>query len=281
MLKRLLEELERQETGGLFKFSIVITDNDAQESARQVFEDFKVESGLDVTYVVEPRQNIALARNKGLEYAQGEAIAFIDDDEFPSPSWLPQMYNALVAYRPAGVLGPVKPFFNSSPPRWLVKGGFYDRPTHKMGFVMPWSECRTGNVLLYRNILETLPTVFRPEFGAGGEDQDLFHRLIDAGRTFIWCDTAPVFEIVPPHRWKRAYLLRAALLRGYLNMLRPDTKFIPIMKSTLAIPLYGLSLPFLQILGHHVFMKYLVKLCDHTGRLLALMGLNPVRTREI
>ena len=40
-------------------------------------------SGCRVKYCVEPRQNIALARNKALQNAEGDLIAFIDDDEFP------------------------------------------------------------------------------------------------------------------------------------------------------------------------------------------------------
>jgi hypothetical protein len=38
-------------------------------------------------------------------------------------------------------------------------------------------------------------------------------------------------------------------------------------------------LPFALILGHHVFMKYCIKFCDHAGRILTLLGLNPVRER--
>jgi succinoglycan biosynthesis protein ExoM len=280
MLKRLLKELVLQDTSGLFTFSVVITDNDALESAKQLVNDFMVESDIEIIYCVEPRKNISHARNMGLGYARGDAIAFIDDDEFPSPNWLLHMYRALIAYQSAGVLGPVKPFFDSAPPAWLIKGGFYNRPAHRTGFVLPWWECRTGNVLINRRTIEKLHTVFRPEFGAGAEDQDLFLRLIEMGHEFIWCNEARVFELVPPHRWKRAFLIRAALLRGNLNLLRPDRNLYPIMTSMLAVPLYGLSLPFLQILGHHYFMNYLVKLCDHAGRLLALMGLNPIRTRK-
>ena len=34
------------------------------------------------------KQNIALARNKAIENAKGDFIAFIDDDEFPLDQWL-------------------------------------------------------------------------------------------------------------------------------------------------------------------------------------------------
>jgi len=63
-LKRLLAELGRQDTGGLFTYSIVLADNDHLESAKPVVSDFVATSMVPVAYCVEPRQNIALTRNK-------------------------------------------------------------------------------------------------------------------------------------------------------------------------------------------------------------------------
>jgi hypothetical protein len=40
-------------------------------------------------------------------------------------------------------------------------------------------------------------------------------------------------------------------------------------------------LPFAQLAGHQYFMKLLIKLCDHAGRLLTLAGLNPVNERDM
>ena len=88
LLKRLLDELADQERSELFIFSIVVVDNDHSESARRVVEDFTKAWPIQVTYCVEPRQNIALARNKAVENATGDFIAFIDDDEFPTKRWL-------------------------------------------------------------------------------------------------------------------------------------------------------------------------------------------------
>src|SRR3954468_12143650 len=83
-LRRLLAELDTQETDGLFTYSVVIADNDRDESARRVVDERTVTSTLQVSYCVEPRQNIALTRNKAIEHAHGDFIAFIDDDEWPT-----------------------------------------------------------------------------------------------------------------------------------------------------------------------------------------------------
>jgi len=280
-LKRLLQELTAQETGGNLALSIVVVDNDRLESAKPVVTDFAASSRWPVTYCVEPEQNIALARNKGVANAASEFVVFIDDDEFPGPDWLRHLCETCQRAGVAGVLGPVRPHFEQEPPAWVRKGGFYERPTHATGFVMDWRECRTGNVLFRRSIVEGLPEVFRREFGSDGEDQDFFRRMIERGSTFLWCNEAVVFEVVPAHRWRRRFMLQRALLRGRNCLRHPDGRGRAIVQSLVAVPLYGLALPFLLLAGHHLFMKYLIKICDHAGRLLALVGLNPVEKREL
>src|SRR6266480_976888 len=147
-LKRLLEELGRQDTGGLFTYSIVVADNDQHQSAKEVVSHFAAGSSVSINYCVEARQNIALARNKAIECASGDFVAFIDDDEFPTRRWLLTLFTACHEYNVDGVLGPVKPHFCEEPPEWLVKGRFYERPTYATGFVIDWRKGRTGNVLL-------------------------------------------------------------------------------------------------------------------------------------
>src|SRR5437016_8540580 len=88
LLKGLLEALRGQDTKGLFTYSIVVADNDHLQSASQLVGEFTAASVSPITYCVEPRQNIALARNKAMENATGNFVAFIDDDEFPAKSWL-------------------------------------------------------------------------------------------------------------------------------------------------------------------------------------------------
>ena len=210
-----------------------------------------------------------------------EFVAFIDDDEFPiDTTWLLVMLKACTVHNVAGVLAPVLPHFETEPPGWLRRAGFYDRPRHETGFVMNWQESRTGNILVRSNVFDRIEHVFLPEFGAGGEDQDFFRRMNGEGHEFIWCDEAPVYETVPPHRWQRRFLIRRALLRGKTTLRHPQGRWRNIAKSFVALPLYSLALPFLFIAGHHYFMKYLVRLCDHGGRLLALMRLNPVTDRN-
>jgi succinoglycan biosynthesis protein ExoM len=276
LLRRLLQALAAQETGGLFTYSVVVADNDRQQSAKPVVDEWAAGATLGVSYCLEARQNIALTRNKAVEHATGDFIAFIDDDEWPTPRWLLTLFTACRDYGVDGVLGPVKPRFDESPPRWVVAGRFYDRPTYPTGFVIDWRKGRTGNVLLKGRLFEGERQPFRPEF-LTGEDQDFFRRMIEKGHRFIWCDEALAYETVPAIRWNRTFMLKRALLRGAVSLVHPTSRPSAIAKSMIAAPVYTVVLPFALLLGQGRFMTCLIKLCDHIGRLLAVVGIRPIR----
>jgi succinoglycan biosynthesis protein ExoM len=275
-LKRLLTDLARQETCGLFTFSIVVADNDEERSAESTVEEFAVTSAVPVKYCAEPTRGIARARNKVVASAEGEFIAFIDDDEFPAPEWLVTLFKTITEYKVDGVLGPVKRHFDEAPPAWLEKSSLYERKVNPTGMRVDCRESRTGNVLFDRKIIAGDAAPFRTEFKAGS-DEDFFRRQTEAGRIFVWSADAMVFETVPPARWKRMYCVRKALLQGASAAHQPGRNTTSVVKSLIAVPLYTLALPFALLLGQHRFMELLLKTCNHLGKLLALLGIHIVR----
>lgn len=279
MLKRLLGAVIQQDTNGCFSYSVVVIDNDLKESGKVAVEEFKAASPIHIAYYVEPRQNIALARNLAIDHATGDFIAFIDDDEFPSKYWLKSLLAICQKYSASGVLGPISPYFSEEPPAWVIKGQFAERPRYPTGRSMSWRQSRTGNVLFRKDILSGCEQAFRDQFGTGGEDVDFFERMTRKGCRFVWCNEAEVFEEVPPDRCTRRYHFRRALLRGKNSLKREGYNVGSLAKSIMAIPIYSLVLPFLLVSGQHRFMKYAIKLSDHMGKISALVGLNRIRER--
>jgi glycosyltransferase involved in cell wall biosynthesis len=273
LLWRTLAELPKQETHGRFTMTVVVADNDREQSARSVVEAFRATTSLPVTYRVEPERNIALARNTAVASAQGHYVAFIDDDELPTPGWLAGLLDACQAYGADGALGPVRPSFEHPPPAWLVRSRLCERPEHPTGAPLHWRQTRAGNVLLRRQALHGLTPPFRPIFVNGGEDQDFFRRLAARGHRFVWSNEAVVHEVVPPGRCTRSYLVRKALLRGQNERFALTAR--SIVTSLVAVPVYALLLPPL-LPAHSLFMRYLVRLMDHTGRLLGAVGVRPL-----
>jgi len=240
-------------------------DNDAAQSARQIVIDADDGTG-SIRYWVEPIRNIAMARNKAVQSAVGDFVAFIDDDEFPVPDWLYHAYRTCLAYGADAVLGPVKPQFETPPPSWVVKGGLFERPTYPTGTVLAWHKTRTGNVLLKRSLFET--HLFRPEF-RHSEDQDFFKRIMRAGHVAVWCDDAAVFEIQRPERFRVDYFLKRALLRGNVSLRLQPHPLLMAAKSSVALMIYTLLLPVFAVVRHDLLIKFLIKECDHIGKLMA------------
>jgi glycosyltransferase involved in cell wall biosynthesis len=279
-LLRLLEEMSRQETQGMFTYSVLIVDNDPIGSAASTIAQFTSTSPMQVRSFQEPQRGIARARNKVVSQAEGDYLAFIDDDEFPAQDWL---VNALLDCRRFGVdgvLGPVLRVFEGNPPTWLEKSTLLQRMIHPGGLRIEWQDSRTSNVLIKRNIVRGEAAPFRVELRAG-EDQEFFYRKIREGYTFAWSDQAVVSEVIPPARQKRRYTIRRAMLQGAceLELPIPDSKHI--FRSIFAVPIYALMLPFTLLLGQHRFMTRLEKLFYHTGKLLMLIGINPIHEEYV
>jgi succinoglycan biosynthesis protein ExoM len=275
LLKRCLESVCALRTDNQLTYSIVVVDNDGNESARSTVAEASAISSIACKYCIEPRQNIAMARNKAVQNAEGDYIAFIDDDEFPIEEWLLTLLKAIHKYNAAGVLGPVDPHYAPGTPGWIIKGGFYERPIHTTGMILQWNKCRTGNVLLRRGLFANDTAPFKPEC-LSGEDQDFFRRKIEEGHKFIWCHEAVAYEVVPPARWKRGFLIRRALFRGIFAQRNHGLQPLRLIQAVISVPLYALILPIALALGQARFMVCLFKLSYHAGRLFALFGFNPI-----
>src|SRR5262249_37100307 len=178
LLKRLLNRMDEQVTQDEFTYSIVVVDNDPQQSAQAVVDECSKRLRVRIGFCAEPNPNIAAARNRALQNAKGEYVAFIDDDQVPVKKWLLELYKACKRFGVDGILGPGKPYFDIEPPAWVKKGRFFERPDPPTGKRLEWAECRTGNVLFRRSILAETHLPFRLQFSTAGEDMDFFRRMI-------------------------------------------------------------------------------------------------------
>jgi exopolysaccharide biosynthesis WecB/TagA/CpsF family protein len=232
LLPKLIERCAKQ--GGIAPgaVEILIVDNTSEGTARSIVE--RVSTGLQrtVRYVHEPRPGISAARNRGIQEAAGDLIAFIDDDELPSPGWLEALLRAQKAHDADVVLGPVRPVFDVAPKRFLdVFRAFYtqssEAPTGTpLSRQDPFRRGRTGcdrplasnNALLRRRTCFADPAPFDLSLGLiGGEDTLFFTQLQRAGKKVIWCREALVHERVPQDRLTPRYLLRRKFRNGQIT----------------------------------------------------------------
>lgn len=281
LLERLLAKIQSQCTDGLFKYSVVIVDNDSQGSGRLAVDNASRNTTFPIYYDIEPERSISLARNRTLRNAKGNLIAFIDDDEFPDDHWLMNHYKTLLTSGADGVLGPVKPHFEKEAPVWLIKSGLLDRKCFNTGEVLKdYRYTRTGNALLWKTLFDTDQGAFDPAYGrSGGSDAIFFKRMMEKGKTFVWSNEGLVYETVLEARQTRMYYVKRAFTRGMTEAWQLPFLSFSTAKSLVAFSIYFLLLPFCPFIGQGAFMRYLIKSCDHLGKIMGYLKITPVKER--
>lgn len=93
LLRRCLDSLLRVQYP---EFEVVVVDNDPEsDQGRTVVAGFE-DAARRVRYVREDRRGLAAAHNRGLEVAEGEIVAFTDDDVLVDRHWLAELVTPFV-----------------------------------------------------------------------------------------------------------------------------------------------------------------------------------------
>ena len=283
LLATLLEELFNQD---LLAGQIVVVDNDAAQSAREVVTRLQAQApGIELIYDTQPEKNISLTRNRTVTLATGAWLAFIDDDERAPSTWLRQLRDAAVQFNADGVLGPVVPGVPDNAPEWIRRGRFYDGPRMPTGTVVPLNVMRIGNAFLAAQRLRALsPCMFDPVYGlSGGEDGDVLMRMVNQGARIVWCDEAIAHEPVPESRMSLRWLTKRAL-RGGQDFARhfragklvgqpgPGASMVFFSKAAVQMVIAGVLAVFTLPFGRHHAAGWLMKTYANFGKLSVLWG---------
>jgi glycosyltransferase involved in cell wall biosynthesis len=286
LLANLLKKIKDQETDNLFDFSIIVIDNDPDAPAKEIVDEYRNILNLNIIYDVEPIRSIPAARNHAIYLATGNYIAIIDDDEFPPSQWLITLLKAIKTFNVDGALGPVYPFFDHKPPNWIIKGKFCERPIYRTGSLLEWYQTRTGNVLLKKKVFDDHNLRFDLKLKTGSSDREFFKRATQLGYKFVFVAEAPVYEIIPPERWKKIYYIKRSVLNGYNTYLYSikgngiRKQFASAIKSIIALMIFAILFPFSLFLGPRLYVRILEKGAYHLSQLLARLGIELIKNRD-
>ncbi len=201
-LHALLESLKRMEVPDGYDLEIRVVDNDARRSAEATVLAQQTDPGNPVLlYVVEPRSNISLARNRALEMGRADLVFFVDDDETVEEGCLTALHETFRRTEADVVVGFVGCHVPSEAPAWIARGGFLDHPTGTSGAEIGWNETRCGCTLVDGYWFYEDGMRFDPGYGkSGGEDVDLFFRMAARGARLRAEPEARAWETVPLER---------------------------------------------------------------------------------
>lgn len=216
-LAKALESIATQALSQSIGWEIVVVDNNSSDKTRQVIEDCRSRYPGRIRYVFEPQQGISYARNTGVRNAQGDILAFIDDDETASPGWLQNLTANLYSGEWSGAGGRILPQWNCPRPQW-----FSDRNALTMAPLVvfdpateegPLTQTPFGANMAFRKEMFDLHGGFRTDLGRvgkgllSGEDTEFGGRLIAAGRRLRYEPTAVTYHPVEEFRIRREYFL--------------------------------------------------------------------------
>jgi succinoglycan biosynthesis protein ExoM len=270
-LVRLLASLARQKLPPGLTIEVIVVDNAPCEASRAAAQTWTGAGPL--RRFEEPVRNVALARNRGVDAAAGRWLAFVDDDETAEEDWLAAFEERASRGEADGFFGPVLPRLEEVVTPWLDAEAFYAGPRFATGAILGRGILRSGNALVRASLFQGRR--FDPAWGgSGGEDSELFGRMLRAGARFEWCDEARVVEWVAPERHTPRWLARRAF-RGGVTFSRMERKRgapVGLARPLAAALALGAALPLAALRGRRAALRTWLRLCTQAGHLHARLG---------
>ncbi len=203
----------------------IVIDNNSTDSTAVVVRQFITDNpGISMRMVLETKQGLSHARNRGVQECTAEIAYFMDDDAVLSPDFAAQ---ALAAFQNPAVDaagGRVVPKIDGPLPAWwLPKEVYWSRFLRKLvsevdygplPFVMEGKRYPFGANMGFRRSVFNQIGMFNPELGRkgtgmlGGEEKDMFDRMRQAGMQGWYLPQLVLEHIIPQARLQQAFLTR-------------------------------------------------------------------------
>ncbi|NDJ19549.1 glycosyltransferase family 2 protein [Myxacorys almedinensis] len=206
-------------------FEIIVVDNASTDRTRDVVESRLSDSR--VSYVYEAITGLSIARNTGAKAAQGEILAYLDDDAIASRPWLSRLHDAYVENEKLAIAGGKVTLLwvdGMSAPPWLSEGlagnlGAYDLGNSPVFITQPGLTPRGLNYSIRRDFLEQIGG-FDPQLGRVGknllsnEELHMTHLALASGWQVAYLPEALVAHHVAPERVKPRWFLDRGWWQG-------------------------------------------------------------------
>lgn len=198
---------------------VIVVDNNSSDNTREIVNDLIASFGGRLKYYFEERQGKTFALNKGISTAQGEILAFTDDDVRLDPRWLDCLLSCFKDYGCDAAGGRVLPAYPEKTPQWIKDNKcelcgpivLYDYGEQTKKYDVPMAEFVGANVAFMSTVFKEAGP-FRTDLGPGqgtfGEDSEMVRRLYKMDKSLYYCAEALVWHPVDIKRMNLRYIAR-------------------------------------------------------------------------
>lgn len=209
MLRNALVSLTGLNTSDDVSCELVLIDNNSTDDTAKVFEELAPRFPYPARRVFECQPGVVYARNRGVTEAQGEWVAFFDDDELADPDWLRDLIEMAREKNVRCVAGAIHLLLpeghqrNLSPVSRMLLGETVGMHTPRRLNHRTTPGC--GNLLIHRSVFQEVG-MFDPAYNRRGEDTDMFLRIYHAGIEAWFTPKGKTLHVTPPNRLTDEYL---------------------------------------------------------------------------
>ncbi len=167
LLKQVMQTLVNQKLSSKL-YEIIVVDNNSKDNTKDIVNQI-ISNNLDksIYYVLETKQGLSHARNRGWKEAKGEYVAYIDDDCKAPEQWLEIAKQIIDQHSPAIFGGPYYAFYSSPKPNWF-KDSYGSHTLGDQAHPMGFDEFVSGGNIFFRKSLLQKIGGFDPKLGMVG-----------------------------------------------------------------------------------------------------------------
>ncbi len=200
------------------RYEIIVVDNGSEDRTFEVIQELNARNGKNIRYVFEERPGLHWARHAGAHAAEGEILAFTDDDAVAEPGWLSALERA---YKEAGCEcagGRIYVHWIGEAPDWM---GPHEGVVGRLDLGEVMKEVETINGGNFSILKEFLYKVggFNPDNApddklVGDGETGLCRKVRKAGGRVIYVPNALVWHCVRAERVTLKYMKRRFARNG-------------------------------------------------------------------
>jgi glucosyl-dolichyl phosphate glucuronosyltransferase len=215
-LRKAMESLAASVVSAAISWEVLVVDNNSRDNTAEVVGEFTRNYPGRFRYLFEARQGKSHALNAAIASAQGDVLAFVDDDVIVDSRWLESICARVLAGDCIGTGGPVFPQ-DTDLPTWIKPDESYVRGPLVMFDLrsdpIELKEAPFGTNMAFAREAFLKYGVFRTDLGPQpgseirGEDSEFVNRLFAAGEKLRYEPTAVVHHEVPRCRMTKKYFL--------------------------------------------------------------------------